>query len=387
MTAAWKSLGTKIDSVEDEGTRVLLVEGNAGTIQAKNPEIHVANSGTSIRFLTAALCACHAATPTPITLDGIERMRKRPIGDLITALRLLGGEVDSINQDEPNCPPVQLKANGIEGGTAKIKGNISSQFLSGLMMAAALAKEPTEISIVGDLVSVPYVRMTSAVMRSFGCQVVGEAPQPLHVANGGYIGCEYDIEPDASAASYYWASAAITGGQATVTGLSRKSLQGDVGFCTVLEKMGCKVDWGSDSITVRGTSALHGIDINMEEISDTAQTLAAVALFAEGPTRVRGVAHNRVKETDRIGDLAIELRKTGAVVTEFYDGLEIVPPKELKPAQFATYNDHRMAMSLALVGLRQSGVRIENPGCTAKTYPNFWEDLNRFSGCRIDWGV
>lgn len=263
-------------------------------------------------------------------------------------------------------------------------GAMSSQFLSGLMMAAPMANTDVELVVEGDLVSVPYVLMTAEVMRSFGANVSGDVRRQIKVSSKAkYAATDYAIEPDASAASYFWGAAAITGGRACVEGLGRQSLQGDVRFCEVLQQMGCKVVYGAHGIEVHG-GPLVGVEVDMADISDTVQTLAAVALFATGPTVVRGVAHNRVKETDRISDLARELRRLGARVEEFHDGLAIHPPTQITPAEIHTYEDHRMAMSLALVGLRTPGIVLQNPECTAKTYPNFWNDLELFCGCRVE---
>jgi 3-phosphoshikimate 1-carboxyvinyltransferase len=245
-------------------------------------------------------------------------------------------------------------------------------------MAAPYAKQPVELWVQGNLVSQPYVRMTLAVMQSFGVEIPQSDLRHFVVPLGKYRGRHYDIEPDASAASYFFAVAAITGGKVTVESLSRSSLQGDVAFCDCLEKMGCEVSYREDSITVTGR-ALRGIQVDMNAISDTVQTLAVVALFAEGATTVVGVAHNRHKETDRIGNLAIELRKLGADVRELDDGL-VVTPRPLHGAQLATYRDHRMAMSLALAGLKTPGVIIEDPRCTEKTYPNYFADLEKLVG-------
>jgi 3-phosphoshikimate 1-carboxyvinyltransferase len=234
------------------------------------------------------------------------------------------------------------------------------------------------INISGPLISKPYVKMTRAVMQDFGVHYqINEAFDQFEIRGGQtYNAIEYRIEPDASAASYFWAVAAICGGTATVTGLNQNSLQGDIGFVECLQKMGCTVVWGEDAIAVSGPAKL-GIDIDMSDVSDTVQTLAAVALFVDGPTKVRNVAHNRVKETDRIGNLAVELRKFGVAVDEHEDGLTI-HPGPLHGAVIETYDDHRMAMSLALVGLRQPGVRIQDPGCVSKTYPAFFDDLKKF---------
>lgn len=378
MLRAWNQLGVRIDGDVADGQ--LTVHGCAGVLPSQHAELFIGNSGTTIRFLTAALAACHGE----FTLDGIERMRERPIGDLLVALQQLGGNVCSLNGTRPDCPPVHIKARGLVGGSAKVAGSISSQYLSGLMMAAPLASQAVRLEVIGQLVSVPYVAMTAQIMSSFGAHVSGPAGGPIVIEPTGYNSADYEIEPDASAASYFWAAAAITGGDVTVEGLSRKSLQGDVHFCAVLEQMGCQVVEAENSLRVIG-GRLRGVDVDMADISDTVQTLAAVALFADGPTRVRGVAHNRHKETDRIADLARELRKFGASVTEQSDGLTIVPPTQWAGGVMVeTYNDHRMAMSLALVGLQQAGVNISNPACTAKTYPGFWDDLAQLTHARLE---
>lgn len=376
MVEAWRLLGLDIHWNKEACT--LEIEGCSGQPPNPHGEMHIANSGTTVRFLTAAL----AATKGVYTLDGVARMRERPIGDLLDGLQKLGANVYSTNVHNPNCPPVRVVASGLQGGTTEVAGDVSSQFLSGLMMAAPYAKSSVCIRVVGELVSKPYVDMTASVMRSFGIEVtyqMGERGTEYHIdAPGCYVAQDFDIEPDASAASYFLGAAAITQGKVRVDGLSLDALQGDVLFAKVLESMGCKVTYGKDFIEVAGLP-LKGIDVDMNAISDTVQTLAAVALFAKGPTRVRGVAHNRHKETDRIGDLACELRRVGAVVEEHEDGLTI-HPSDLKGADMHTYHDHRMAMSLSLVGLRVPGVRILDPRCTEKTYPHFFEDLGALIG-------
>jgi len=344
----------------------------------------VGNSGTTIRFLTALCTLGHGS----YRLDGVSRMRERPIGDLLDALNQLGGNCRGMLRD--GFPPVEMRAAGLAGGKATVRGDISSQFLSGLLMAAPYAADDVELAVSGELVSKPYVLMTLRLMQDFGMRV--EAKLDLSgvriPARQIYGGRTYDIEPDASAASYFWAAAAITGGEVTVEGLTWASLQGDVRFALCLEQMGCRIKHDASGITVSGR-AERGIDVDMNAISDTVQTLAPVALFADGPTTIRGVAHIRHKETDRIGDLARELRKLGATVDELPDGLRIVPPhrsphapreesisrSEMPTIEIETYHDHRMAMSLALAGLRIPGVVILDPGCTAKTYPKFFDDL------------
>lgn len=379
LTGALESEDTQVmvDSLQRIGLRVdhdvtsatVEVAGQGGQWPNKEAELFIGNSGTSVRFLTAML----AVGEGRYRLDGVPRMRQRPIGDLVASLRRLGADLECENND--NCPPVIVRAAGLPGGRTQIRGDVSSQFLSALLMAAPYARSGVVIEVDGELVSKPYVEMTFAVMKSFGIEAERRGWSEIAVPQGRYRGCAYDVEPDASAASYFWGAAAVTGGRVTVEGLTRQALQGDVRFVDALEQMGCRVIEEAGAITIEG-GELRGVDIDMNDISDTVQTLAVVALFANGPTRIRNVAHIRHKETDRIGDLATELRKLGAEVQEFEDGLEITP-RPLHGAQLATYNDHRMAMSFALAGLKQSGVVIENPACTAKTYPRFFEDLDR----------
>lgn len=371
MIGALRQLGLVVESI-DRGT-CLRVEGQSGHWPHPNAKLNLANSGTSIRFLTAMVALGHGE----VSLDGVERMRKRPILELVTSLNELGARVTCRHADA--CPPVDVIGRGLAGGSVKMRGDISSQYLSALMMVSPFAASDVTITIVGPQVSRPYVEMTQQVMEQFGvnADLRNDARQVTVASGQRYQGREFDIEPDASAASYFWAAAAISGGEVRVSGLSRKSLQGDVRFCDCLEKMGCDVRYDDDGIVVRG-SVLRGIDVDMNEISDTVQTLAAVALFAGSPTRIRGVAHNRHKETDRIGDLATELRRLGAEVDEHEDGLSVMP-RQLQGADIETYDDHRMAMSLSLVGLRVPGVRILNPDCTSKTYPAFFEDLGKLT--------
>ncbi len=361
-----------IEVTEDLGRQSVTVQGGGGSFPNTRAELFIENSGTTIRFLTAAL----GMAGGQYRLDGIERMRERPIGPLVETLLSAGADIVA---ESPNqCPPVQIDSKRLAGGRLKIRGDLSSQYLSGLLMAAPLAVEGVTIEIEGPLISKPYVKMTMEVMRSFGVDCRSDPSLGRFDVPAGqtYVGVDYEIEPDASAASYFWAVAAICGGRATVMGLNENSLQGDIGFVNCLGQMGCDVEFSKNQISVTGP-AKRGIDIDMSDVSDTVQTLAAVALFVDGTTTVRNVAHNRIKETDRIGNLAIELRKLGAIVEDFEDGLSITPGL-LRPAKIETYNDHRMAMSLALVGLKQPGVVITNPGCVSKTYPRFFGDLQNF---------
>jgi len=367
MLAALSLLGLNVEVSGDRKT--VSVDGCGGRIPARRADLFIANSGTSVRFLTALLTLGQGE----FRLDGTPRMRERPIDDLIAGLGQLGANVTS--ESGTGCPPVIVRAAGLPGGEAKVRGNISSQFLSGLLMAAPYAQSPVELAVEGELVSQPYVWMTLAVMRSFGVAITLADLAHFKIPIGvGYQPQNYAIEPDASAASYFWAAPAIAGGQVTVQGLSHSSLQGDVAFVDALAQMGCRISESPDGITVAAGEKLRGIDIDMNAISDTVQTLGAVAVFAEGPTTITGVAHIRHKETDRIAALATELRKFGATVDERADGLRIVPGP-LHGATIDTYDDHRMAMSMALVGLRVPGVVIRDPGCTAKTYPGFFDDL------------
>lgn len=369
MLVALQKLDIAIEARPGEAT--VEVEGCGGRLPTGGGELYVANSGTTVRFL-AALVSLGGGT---FRLDGTPRMRARPIGDLVESLRQLGVEAQA--ESVGDCPPVVVRAAGLPGGKATVRGDVSSQFLSGLLMAAPYAREAVALTVQGELVSQPYILMTLAVMEAFGVIAERDAMREFRLPRQHYQGRAYAIEPDASAASYFFAAAAISEGEMTVTGLSRTSLQGDVAFVDVLARMGCRVTHHSDSITVAG-GKLRGVAVDMNAISDTVQTLAAVALFADGPTTITGVAHIRHKETDRIGDLATELRKTGALVDELPDGLRITPAA-LRGAVIDTYQDHRMAMSLALVGLRQPGMVIKDPGCTAKTYPAFWDDLHRLA--------
>ena len=372
MLGALSQLGLEVN--HDLAARTVDIKGAGGRPPVDKADIFVANSGTTVRFLTAMLTAACGV----FRLDGTPRMRQRPIRPLLDALKQLGADAKSEN--DTGCPPVVVRANRLRGGRATVAGDVSSQYLSGLLMAAPAAEAAVELLVDGELVSKPYIEMTLAVMDAFGVSVEANNLQRFFIPSPCmYRACSYEIEPDASAASYFFAAAAITGGRITVEGLSRDSLQGDVAFCDCLHKMGCRVEYAEDSITVAG-GRLRGIDADMNAISDTVQTLSAVALFADGPTFIHNVAHIRHKETDRLAALAVELRKFGAVIVEEQGSLKITPPAQhgsaLRGATIDTYDDHRMAMSMALVGLAQPGVIIRDPDCTAKTYPQFFADLD-----------
>jgi 3-phosphoshikimate 1-carboxyvinyltransferase len=381
MLSALEALGFRVDvRAEYPGWSATVGSaGNDALIPTAAADLFVANSGTTMRFLTALVSVGHGR----YRLDGVPRMRERPIEDLLAALRQLG--VQARSELGNGCPPVVIAANGLNGGLVRIRGDVSSQFLSGLLMVAPLARSATTIEIAGSLVSQPYVAMTVSLMEQFGARIERMGEAGFHVPGGQVYRAPrssqyanqrwFNVEPDASAASYFFGAAAITGGKITVMGLNAASLQGDVRLLDLLEQMGCKVLRTTHYLAVEG-GPLRGIDADMNDISDTVMTLAAVACFAEGPTTIRNVAHIRHKESDRLAALAAELRRVGAEVDEFADGLTITP-RPLHGAEIETYNDHRMAMSMALIGLKVPGVVIKDPGCVAKTYPHFFDDLER----------
>jgi 3-phosphoshikimate 1-carboxyvinyltransferase len=352
----------------DEANFEMTVTGLGGVIPARKAELFIGNAGTAARFLTAFLALGHGE----YILDGDPRMRERPVGDLIAALNQLGVEMEARN----NCPPVEIFAKGLAGGKTKIAGDISSQFLSALLMVAPSAHGAIELTLSTELNSKPYVDMTIAIMKEFGVAVErrGYSQFMIHPAPYSAL-ATYPIESDASAASYFFAAPAICGGSVRVENISRQSLQGDIGFLDVLQQMGCSVMEGDTWIEVSGAHLLRGVDVDMRDIPDTAQTLAVVAPFASSPTRIRGIASARVKETDRVTATCTELKRLGVQVEEHPDGMTIHPCQSFTPAAIQTYNDHRMAMAFSLIGLRVSGLTIEDPACVSKTFPNYFEVL------------
>ncbi len=380
LTGALQSIDTRvmlealailgIPITESETT--ITIVGCGGRVPSGGASLHLENSGTSLRFLTAMVSLGHGR----FILDGNARMQQRPIIDLVDALTRLGVTIDC--PTGTGCPPVQVQATGLAGGETTLGGSVSSQYLSGLLMAAPCAAGPITLGIDGPLVSRPYIDMTLGLMLPLGASVRESPSGTFTVSPTGYKAAEIAIEPDASAASYFLAAAAVTGGRVTIEGLRRDALQGDVGFVDCLVAMGCSLEDSPEGLTLTG-GPLQGIDVDMNAISDTAQTLAVVAAFAEGPTRIRGISHARHKETDRVSAMATELRKLGPVVDEHEDGLT-VHPGPLRSGVVETYDDHRMAMSFAVAGLRVEGLAIADPGCTSKTYPGFFEDLARLCG-------
>ena len=367
MIRALNALGTK---VETHGS-TFDVYGVGGPLPVRSARLDLRLSGTSLRFLTAIL----AAGEGEYVLDGNERMRERPVQDLIDALNSLGAQATG----DGGRPPVTLRARGLEGGEVTVRGDVSSQFLSGLLMAAPLARSPVKATVAGDLLSKPFVDMTLDLMGHFGVEVVRDGYRRFEVAPAIYRANDYRVEGDAMAAGYFWAAAAITGGRVSVSNLGGGTRQGDARLAAVLEDMGCRVEWQPGSVTLTGPEpgGLRGGEHDLNDMPDQAQTLAVVGLFASEPVTITNVANMRVKETDRLTAMARELSKLGAQVEEGPDWLKVWPLQgELAhPVELETYGDHRMAMALAVAGTRLPGVVIKDPGCVAKTYPRFFDDL------------
>jgi 3-phosphoshikimate 1-carboxyvinyltransferase len=359
----------------DRAAQTIVVEGRGGEIPAATAELFCGNSGTTIRFLSA-LCSVDCGA---YTLDGITRMRQRPIGGLVEILKNLGVRINY--KGEPGFPPIEVLADELPGGFMRYGSEQSSQFLSAVLMAAPYARNEVRVELVGQQTSWPYVAMTMQLMDAFHhtpelARDPQGNPKEIIVPKGTYAAVDYAIEPDASNATYFLAAAAVhEGAKVTVEGLGKRSLQGDVGFADVLHQMGAEMVFGPDFITIRGTGELNGIDVDLLAMPDTAQTLAVVALFARGETVIRGLHTLKVKETDRLMALATELRKLGAEVEAGDDYLAITPPEKPAPAAIDTYDDHRMAMSFAIAGTKVAGVVIKDAQCVNKTYPNYFADL------------
>jgi 3-phosphoshikimate 1-carboxyvinyltransferase len=368
MLNALKALGVHY-TLSDDRTRCE-VTGNGGALRSTDElALFLGNAGTAMRPLAAALCL----GSNNIVLTGEPRMKERPIGHLVDALRQGGAQIEYLEQE--NYPPLRLRG-GFTGGHVEVDGSVSSQFLTALLMTAPLAPQDTVITIKGDLVSKPYIDITLHLMKTFGVEVENEAYQRFVVrgAQQYHSPGTYLVEGDASSASYFLAAGAIKGGTVKVTGIGRNSVQGDIRFADVLEKMGAVVTWGDDFIScTRGE--LNAIDMDMNHIPDAAMTIATAALFANGTTTLRNIYNWRVKETDRLFAMATELRKVGAHVEEGEDYIRVTPPVKLQSAQIGTYNDHRMAMCFSLVALSDTPVTILDPKCTAKTFPDYFGQL------------
>ncbi|MGV3760133.1 MAG: 3-phosphoshikimate 1-carboxyvinyltransferase, partial [Actinomycetota bacterium] len=373
MRSGLTALGVSVEEEgrpDEVGDVTLRVRGCAGRPPATVAAVDARLSGTTSRFLLPVA----ALTPGTVRVDGALPLRARPMGPSIAALRQLG--VTAVEVGEPGHLPVDLSDGPAAGGELEVAGSASSQFLSGLLLAGPAMRTGLVVRVAGELVSRPYVDMTVAVMGAFGVHVERPDERTWRVEPQTYRTAEHRIEPDASAASYAFAAAAIAGGSVTVEGLGSRALQGDIAFVDVLEAMGATVERAPDRTTVRVDRPLQGREVDMRHISDTAQTLAVVAAVAEGPTRVTGIGFIRGKETDRIGAVVTELRRAGIDAEEEADGF-VVRPGPARPAVIETYDDHRMAMAFALFGLRHDGIRIADPGCVAKTFPGYWGFLER----------
>lgn len=368
MAAALQTLGLRVEADADAASYT--VWGAGGAIPAAEADLFVGNAGTATRFLTAYVCLGRGR----YRLDGVPRMRQRPIQPLLDSLTALGARARS--EGGNGCPPVIVDAEGLPGGVCRMRGDQSSQYFSALLLIGPLAARGVEIETEGDLVSRPYIDLTAAVMADFGATMRHDAYRRMVVPGGQrYRACEYSIEPDASNASYFFAAAAITGGCVRVRGLRRDAAQGDIRFLEILEAMGCVVTDDESGVAVRGPERLRGIEADMGDISDMAQTLAVIAPFAAEPVTIRNVAHSRLQECDRVTAVATELSRLGIRVEEFPDGLRIHPGTP-GPAVVETYDDHRMAMSFALIGLIAPGIRIANPDCVRKTFPDYFARLD-----------
>lgn len=362
----------------DRAAHSVCVAGESGRIPCASADLFCGNSGTTIRFLIA-LCAVGRGR---FNLDGVPRMRQRPIRQLVDLLKNLGGRIEYVLEE--GFPPVNVLADGLAGGLIRFGSAQSSQYLSAVLQVAPYARHEVRVELEGPQTSWPYVAMTMRLMDEFGVtpELIRDPktgdPQQIIIPQDWYRPTNYVIEPDASNAAYFLAAAAIhPESSVTIPRLGKSSLQGDVAFADVLRRMGADARIEKESITVTGTEFLDGIDIDLSTMPDQAQTLAVVALFAEGETTIRGLHTLRVKETDRIAALANELTKLGAEVDVRGDDLIIRPPDQIRPAAIDTYDDHRMAMSFAVAGTRAPGITIKDPGCVHKTYPNYFEDLER----------
>ena len=366
--AALEQMGVTVNKARDKW----IVKGNGGRIATPEKEIFLGNNGTATRFLTS-VAALGSGT---FQISGDERMAERPILPLMQALEGWGVDIASINNN--GCPPLLIKANGLSGGKTILPEGKSSQYLSSLLLVGPYARKMAELDVEGKILSLPYVIMTLAVMEAFGIRVeANEALNSYTIPQGTYKAREYAIEGDASNASYFYAAAAVTGGEVTVPNVPVPSLQGDAVFVALLARMGCQINKTGEGLTVSGPKELKGITIDMGGMPDVVPTLAVVASQARGRTTIQNIAHLRIKECDRLHVMAVELAKMGARVEELEDSLIIegkgegLPP--LHGAEIETYNDHRIAMSFAVAGLAVPGVKILGEECVAKSFPDFWE--------------
>ncbi|MCL1096045.1 3-phosphoshikimate 1-carboxyvinyltransferase [Shewanella kaireitica] len=370
MLASLKQLG--VNYRLSNNNTVCEVDGLAGTLNSDVAQtLFLGNAGTAMRPLCAALTLGNGE----FTLTGEPRMEERPIGDLVDSLRQLGADIRYLKND--GFPPLTINATGLSGGDVEIAGDLSSQFLTALLMVAPLAKGDVNINIKGELVSKPYIDITLALMAQFGVNVTNNNYASFEIKAGQRYTSpgKLLVEGDASSASYFLAAGAIKGGEVKVTGVGKLSIQGDVKFADVLAQMGADIEWGDDYIIARG-SKLNAVDLDMNHIPDAAMTIATAALFATGTTHIRNIYNWRIKETDRLAAMATELRKVGAIVDEGHDYISVTPPAKPHTANIDTYNDHRMAMCFSMLAFADCGITINEPECTSKTFPDYFNQFN-----------
>ena len=373
MLNALTQLGVQYSLSEDK--TVCEVQGLGQSFHTSGElELFLGNAGTAMRPLAAALCLGEG----DYVLTGEPRMKERPIGHLVKALRSAGAKIEYLENE--NYPPLRIHGTGLKSGSVSIDGSISSQFLTAFLMSAPLADGEITINIEGDLVSKPYIDITLHIMQQFGIEVINNNYQQFVIPTGQSYQSPGDflVEGDASSASYFLAAAAIKGGEIKVTGIGKNSIQGDIQFADALEKMGAEIEWGDDYVISR-VGELKAIDMDFNHIPDAAMTIATTALFAKGTTAIRNVYNWRVKETDRLAAMSAELRKVGAQVEEGDDYIIITPTSNIKHAEIDTYDDHRIAMCFSLVALSNTPVTINDPGCTSKTFPNYFDKLQALS--------
>lgn len=376
MLDALKLLGVSYQLSADRTECTL--EGLGGVFKVSKPvSLFLGNAGTAVRPLTAALCVSHGE----FEITGEPRMYERPIGDLIDAMAQLNADITYLK--DKNFPPLKIHGKSLAGGKVTIRGNISSQYLTALLMVAPLLTSDLEIQVEGELVSKPYIDITLDTMAKFGVQVTNANYQSFTITGNQTYSAPGHImvEGDASSASYFLAAAAIGKGPVRVHGTGNASVQGDAAFARVLEQMGAKVEYSDYWIEVTGTGQLNGVDVDLNHIPDAAMTIATAALFAKGPTCIRNIYNWRVKETDRLAAMATELRKVGATVEEGEDYIHITPPAVLTAASIDTYNDHRMAMCFSLASFGDAQITINDPKCTSKTFPTYFEE---FAALRLE---
>jgi 3-phosphoshikimate 1-carboxyvinyltransferase len=361
-----RELGAKIASSK-EG---FFISGTAGKIENSGKELFLGNNGTALRFLTALVCLGKGK----YVLTGERRLLERPVGALVEALQNMGSDISTRN----NCPPVEINANGLTGGKITLQDIVSSQYVSALLLCAPYMPKGMDLTLQGVVVSTPYIDLTIAVMSDFGAKITQTGKYEYHVAAGKiYQGCEYSVEGDASSASYFFLAAALLKKTIRVAGINRQSKQGDIRLLDVLEELGCKVRSGENWVEVSANNLVDGdFTFDLNDMPDMVPTLAVLAAFRKGQTIISNVAHLRIKESNRLAALVAELNRTGIEAQEMPEGL-VIQGGKMRPAKIETYNDHRMAMSFAIAGLVVRGIEIGDKKCVDKSFPKFWEELEK----------